>query len=294
METTKIELFVKIAELGNLTLAAKTLGYTQSGASHILSSLEEELGGIMLFKRGRGGSILTPEGEKLLKCAQEIQYWQNNLQLQAQEIVGKHQRTLRIAGFPSVCNPWIPKILLRFREKYPGVEFETMISDYRDAEEWIASGRADCGFVRMPLHKALQATLLISEPMLVVLPQDHPLAGHTEISLKELDNEQFIRPSENRFLDVSAALKNAGIGLYFRYTVSNYRDVLDLVESGLGLSVMPRLTYRMRPSRTVARPVAEGLHREIGIATRRQKNLPVLVQRFIATVVDMVRSGELE
>jgi len=68
MDTAKLALFVKIAETENLTQAAREMGYTQSGASHIIRSLEQDLGGIKLFTRGREGSLLTSGTERPFQC----------------------------------------------------------------------------------------------------------------------------------------------------------------------------------------------------------------------------------
>ena len=71
MDTKKYEVFAKTVELGSLTRAAEELGLTQSGVSHILAAMEEELG-FTLLKRSRAGVRLTAEGEQLLPCIREI------------------------------------------------------------------------------------------------------------------------------------------------------------------------------------------------------------------------------
>ena len=77
MNTEKLDLFVKIVEIGNLTRAAEVMGYTQSGATHIINSLEKELG-VRLLERGRSGSKLTDEGARLFELAKEVVHWESS------------------------------------------------------------------------------------------------------------------------------------------------------------------------------------------------------------------------
>ena len=63
MESKKLEALMMSVDLGSFTRAAEVLGYTQSGLTHMMNSLEKEIG-VPLLERGRGGVRLTPEGER--------------------------------------------------------------------------------------------------------------------------------------------------------------------------------------------------------------------------------------
>lgn len=92
---------MKVVELGSLTKAADALGFTQSGVSHAISSLEEELGFTLLL-RGRSGVRLTPNGEQLLKPIREMLNWNEQLKQVAASIHGLETGTVRIGTFTSV------------------------------------------------------------------------------------------------------------------------------------------------------------------------------------------------
>ena len=294
MDLTKLELFVTAANTCNLTQAAQTLGYTQSGASHILNSLENELGGIALFQRGHHGLTLTAEGERLLPYAQEMIYWYHQMTQTAQLLSKAPVGLLRIAGFTSILTPWMPIILKAFQEQYPNVEFQTLQGNYLDIEQWVLSGQADCGFVRLPAHSSLSTTFLKEDPLLLVLPQDHPLAKQEEISLKDLQGEAFIRTTKGRFADVSSLMEQYQLTFSYPYIMHDYRSVLSLVEAGVGISIIPQMTLQLYSPKVCVRTLKEQPIRHIALATRNIKRISPLTKAFLETTQALFRQGLLQ
>ncbi|MFR5880435.1 MAG: LysR family transcriptional regulator, partial [Cloacibacillus evryensis] len=78
MDIRKYEVIIKAAECGNLTKAGESFGYTQSGVSHMIKSVEEEFG-FRIFLRGRDGVSLTPDGERVIPALREIVKWNESL-----------------------------------------------------------------------------------------------------------------------------------------------------------------------------------------------------------------------
>ena len=120
MSTSKYRAFVVTAELRNITRAADKLGYTQSGVSHLIGSLEAELG-VPLLIRSKSGTVLTPEGTALLPYAQRFLELEEDIRNKASDLRGLTVGTLRIGTFSSVAIHLLPRILSRFQERYPGV-----------------------------------------------------------------------------------------------------------------------------------------------------------------------------
>ena len=118
METKKLEVFEKIVELSSLTKAAEELGLTQSGVSHILAGLEEELG-FPLLRRSRVGTRLTPEGERLMPFIRETVRAQERLDQTAADLRGLAAGTVRVATFTSVAVHWLPGMMQEFQALYP-------------------------------------------------------------------------------------------------------------------------------------------------------------------------------
>ena len=107
----KYEPILRIAELGSLTRAAESLGYSQSSLSHLTANLEKELG-VKLFRRERQGVTLTPAGTELLGIMEEIEAKENKLRVAA---AAQQSSTLRIGTLPSITATWLPTLLVGFR-----------------------------------------------------------------------------------------------------------------------------------------------------------------------------------
>ena len=65
---------------------------------------------------------------------------------------------------------WLPNIIKRFQGDYPNIEYELLLGDYLEIENWILEGRVDCGFTRLPTHPGLETIFLDQDKFLVVLP----------------------------------------------------------------------------------------------------------------------------
>ena len=135
MPVNKYEAFLKAAELGSLTRAAAELGVTQSAVSHMIGTLEEELG-FSLLKRGRSGARPTSEGEQVLPAIRGMLNSREQLEQTAAAIRGLDCGTVRIGTFTSVAVHWLPGMIKRFQADYPNVELKLMNGDYHDVEQY--------------------------------------------------------------------------------------------------------------------------------------------------------------
>ena len=196
MSISKYEAFLKTVELGSLTRAAEALGYTQSGMTYILNSLEDEFG-LTLLKRDRAGVRLTSDGMELLPCIEALCESWRRVGEKRDELKGMESGHLRIGTFTSVSTHWLPGIIHAFRQGYPNITFELLHGDYAQIQDWIARGRVDLGFTQMPLMPGLTGLHLKSDDLLAVLPEGHPLAEREAIDLDELLAEPFIMYAEN-------------------------------------------------------------------------------------------------
>ena len=105
MDFRKYEVFLRTLECGSLTRAGEELGYTQSGVSHMMKSLEEEVG-FCLFSRGRAGVELTAEGARIVPIIRELSKWNEQLSQVLSSIKGFELGTIRIATIASISFHW--------------------------------------------------------------------------------------------------------------------------------------------------------------------------------------------
>lgn len=175
MESTlqKYEAFIETVDLGSFTRAAEALSYTQSGVSRMIAELEKGWG-IRLLVRGRGGVELTGEGRVLLPFVRDVCTKQRNLQMEVDRLSGLTAGIIRIGTFSSVAAQWLPSVIERLQEDYPGIDYELVIGNYAEIREWIASGRVDCGFLPCPSRRASTPYPWDPDRLLAVLPRSIP------------------------------------------------------------------------------------------------------------------------
>ena len=284
MNATKYQIFLKTVECGSFTKAAEELNFSQSGISHAISSLEEELG-VTLLSRNRGGVTLTGDGRALLPQIQQLCTEYHRLAQQAADLRGMDAGLVKVASFSSVSAQWLPSILKSFGEIYPNIEFDVITSDfYEQVEEWILKGTVDCGFLRLPSVKRLHTYALHQDVLQIILPCDHPLAGRDPFPTEALATEPFIQLEEGEDYEIRAAFDEMGVRPHVKYTAREDRTILAMVSKGLGISLLPELMVRHSPYPVTACRPPMTFYRNIGIAVKDEKALSASTQRFVSYV----------
>ena len=136
MNIQKYMAFVKTVEYGSFTKAAEILNYSQSGISRMINDLEKEWK-VVLLERGKSGVKLTSDGMKLLPHAKSVCMEYEKLQMEVDELNGLQSGLIRIGTFSSVATHWLPNIIRKFQSDYPNIDYELLLGDYTEIEEWI-------------------------------------------------------------------------------------------------------------------------------------------------------------
>ncbi|MDD3337173.1 MAG: LysR family transcriptional regulator [Eubacteriales bacterium] len=268
MTADKYQVFLRVAELGSVTRAAEELGYTQSGVSHMINALEEDLA-LTLLRRGRSGVTLTDAGERLLPAFRAIVRESEQLRQTAAAIRGLREGKVRVGAFSSVSVAWLPAILKEFIVEEPGIEIQLLNGDYHDISRWIAEGAVDVAFVTLPQEGECELIPLKDDPLLVILPKEHPLAGLTSFPLQALGKEPFISLLASSAHDVRRVVEGRSIEIKVRYFTKDDYALIAMVENGLGISVVPELLLRGQEGRVAAIPPETHDVRRIALAVSR-------------------------
>ena len=290
MKLDKYEVLVAVVEQGSLTLAASSLGCTQSAVSHSLDSLEKELG-FPLLKRGRGGVRLTAEGEKLMPAVRGLLASAEQLQQTASAIRGLDTGTVRIGAFTSVAVHWLPGVLKMFQADYPKVDFKLLNGDYHDVEQWLENGSVDIGFVNVPCALDCECVTLMEDRLLAILPLGSRFASYPKFPLVECETEPFISLLESSDHDARRALEAAGVQPNVRFYTKDDYAILAMVEQGLGMSIMPELLLKGRNDRLQILPLIPEARRTIGMAIAASEKAGPATRRFADYVVRYVREN---
>ena len=280
MNLQKYLAFVKTVEYGSFTKAAEMLNYSQSGVSRMIHDLEKEWQ-VTLLERGRAGVRLTSDGLKLLPYAENVCREYERLQMQVDELNGLKAGLIRIGTFSSVASQWLPNIIKEFQKDYPNIDYELLLGDYSEIEEWIREGRVDCGFLRLPVQGELETIFLEQDRLLVVLPEGHRLADCEKFPVNALADEPFMLLEKGARAEVSEIFERCSLTPKVHFTTWDDYAIMAMVESGLGISILPELILKRIPYHIVVKELEIPAYRSIGLALKEKKSASLAVKRFL-------------
>lgn len=270
----------KIIELNSFTKAAKSLGYTQSAVSQMISSLEDELS-IKLLNRSRKGVMLTEEGKELYPFIEQTILQYRAMKEKSNEIIGLESGVIRIGTISSITCHWLPQLIKKFQERYPNVQFILHQGDYTSIQEWIKIGMIDFGFINPNAVSGIKTKVVKDGEMLAILPLDHPLVKEETIKLEELISEPFILLEEGHYSEPLEAFNECGISPKINYTLHDDYAIMTMVEAGLGISVLAELVLKRTSYQFVAKSTEPKIFRTISVGFKDEKSLPISSKYFI-------------
>lgn len=281
MGNQKYDAFLKVAETGSFKQAAHDLGYTQAGISYLVSTLERELD-VPLFVRDYGGAHLTSDGADLLPWVQNVCNSERQLEMRLAELKHLESGIVRVAAFTSTAIQWFPGIAKRFLAQHPGIDLQLICVDDEDAlEEAVWRGDADCGFFVYPIKHDLHAVPLRKDPLLVVVPPDHPLADAPFVPREALAEEPYIRLESGTSSEMETLFRANDVEPNVRFTIDSDYAVMSMVSAGLGFSVLADLILRGAPFPLAVKQPEVETSREIAIALRSLETASTATRAFL-------------
>lgn len=293
MKTSRFEVFLKIVETKSLTRTAAYFGCTQSAVSQLVRALETDLG-VTLLARSKSGVRLTAEGEYLLPSMRQIVAGERSVMEKSLELQHMNVGLIRIGIFTSLSCQWLPPYLKKFREKYPNIGFELSQGDTVQICDWLRNGIVDIGFMTKPDSDEFIFREILDDRMHIVLPPEHSMAGK-KVALKDLKDETFVLQESGYSQIVEKMFRSAGIRPRQQYTVKDDYTVMSMVESGLGVSLLPELILHRTPFRLCAYPAEPAFYRRLGVSWLKKEDSSIAVTKFVQYLLeDMDRKGGAE
>ena len=272
--------FVKTVERGSFTRAARELDYAQSSVSKMVADLESEWN-MTLLERGKSGVRLTSAGEQVLPFLRRVLNDHQELESQICRMNGIETGVVRIGTFASVAINWLPNVFAALQRDYPSIEYEMLLGDYDEVEQWIRDGRVDCGFLRLPTLPQFDTVLLKQDEYKVVLPVGHRLAEQETVAIEELNGLPFLLLEHGGKTEVSHLLERARVQPDIRFTTWEDFAIMAMVEKGMGVSILPGMILHRIPYQVEIRPLREPYYRAIALAVKNQKQLTPAVKKFM-------------
>ncbi|MBW8705375.1 HTH-type transcriptional regulator BenM [Streptomyces sp. MBT84] len=254
----QLRYFVAVAEESSYTRAAERLMISQQSLSQQISLLERMLG-VKLFDRGTRGTSLTPVGALFLPEARAVLVRAD----EAIDVVARAARgeigTLRLAFLATTTNHLLPPVVRAVRQRLPSLTLSTEETTIAPLVDGLLKGRYDVAFTRPPLVDGLKTRTLVVEPVCAVLPEDHPLAGRTELALGELADERWVltprsswEPWHQAF---DSSFRTAGFTPDVVHRDASVQGLLGLVAAGVGVTRLARSANSLRRTGVVFVPL---------------------------------------
>lgn len=246
-----------------------------------------------MFTRTSRRVSLTPAGVALIPGARRAVIEVDRAAQAAREAAGGGAGDLAIGALGSALNGVLPSLLRAFAAHSPNVAIDIRQLDTAEQLAALHDRRLDVGFIRSahPAH-GLQITTLIHEPLVAVLPAEHPLAALQEVPLHALAAEPFVlwprQASVDFYDELIAACRALGFSPEVRFESRGAETLLALIAAELGVSIQPEPYRNLARAGVAFRPLAgRPPTTALQVATRQGDSSPVL-HRFLQVLTDLM------
>ena len=276
--------FVAVAELNSFRAAADAIHLSQPALSRRVEKLESALG-VRLFERTTRSVSLTAVGRDFSRKARSLLDDLEDSLLSMQAVAASQQGEVVIACVPSAVYYFLPKVLRDFHDQHPRIRVRIIDDSANAALESVARGEADFGINIIGTQEPeIEFEAILKEPFVVACHRSHPLARLKKASWAQLAQYDFMtvdKSSGNRLL-VDLALANSAIRPSWCFEAKHVSTLLGLVEAGLGVAVVPRLSMPQGEHATLAMValVEPTIDRTVGLIRRRGRELPPAARKL--------------
>ncbi|MBI5276480.1 MAG: LysR family transcriptional regulator [Burkholderiales bacterium] len=273
MDLRQLRQFIAVADARSFRRAAELLFMAQPPLSVAIRKLEEEIG-VPLLERGSRGVRLTAAGQAAYDAAVRCLRGAEEVASSARAVAKGEAGRLRIAFIGSVTYGLMPRLIQAFSRRYPNVHLVLREATNFEALTAVQGGAMDLGFVRVPAIRpeGVQLQVITHDVFCAALPAGHPLARRKTVALADLAHEPLIGYTPSQ---VGGALHAAVMQLFVQAGIAprvvqegvQVQTVIGLVESGLGVALVPSVHAPHASQRVAFRPL-RGMPKDafIGIA----------------------------
>ena len=284
MDVTKCEAFLAAIDRGSLTAAAEKLGYTQSGVTRMVNSLEEELG-FPLFVRSKKGVILTENGKTMVPAFRSIVSAYHNASQVSSDIRGMVNGSLTIGSYFSISAVLMPTILKNFKERYPGIRIDLHEGGNREMTKWLNEKSVDCCLCAKPAEDTdCDWIPLFRDELVVWLPKNHSKVRSKKFPIRDLEKYPFIITSPNHDTDQDRLLASEHIHPDIYLATRDGYSTYNMVAEGLGISFNQRLISRKWDKSVVELPFDPPQYVYLGMAVPLLREVSPATNKFIECV----------
>ncbi|MDH4567975.1 LysR family transcriptional regulator [Pseudomonas sp. BN414] len=238
MLSAELKAFYMVARLGSITQAAKKLGLSQPTVTTQIRNLEGQYG-VELFHRGGRRLTVSEEGAKLLPMVKVLLQQEADIEFFLRNC-GQMQGTLRIGA---TAPYYILDLVRTFRERFPQIDVSLDIGNSQQVIEALEEYRVDLAASSQKLDDArLVRMVLGSDPLVLAVHREHPLARRKSVSLPDLKGHCLLmrEPGSTTRQLTEDMLKDAGIAIGPLLEIGSRESIREAVIRNLGISIIAR------------------------------------------------------
>jgi DNA-binding transcriptional LysR family regulator len=289
----QLRAFVEIYHAGKLKTAAERLCLTESAISMLIKQLEEALG-VRLFARTTRSLRPTDAAREVIDIAEQALSSIETMASSLKDLAQKRRGRLRFAATPVIASTFIPVVMQKFLQTYPGVQI--MLEDCASEQllPKVLGGQVDFGIGSFESDSAdLHADVLTTDYLSVICRDDCPLARQPDVRWKDLEHYPIIttRPSSGGVRSlIDQAFAATGLRFEPSYETSFMSTALSMASAGLGIAVSPSLLImQSASSNLVARKIVDpSISRNISIVSRKGFPLSPAAESFVAMLKEQL------
>ncbi|MCU1409109.1 MAG: bacterial regulatory helix-turn-helix, lysR family protein [Microbacteriaceae bacterium] len=243
MELQQLRYVVAVAEEASFTRAAARCYVAQSGLSHRIKSLEDELG-VTLFNRTSRRVEVTAAGAAFVTSARESLKAADRAAADAAAATGQIRGQLGVGVIPTVTAVDVSGALKAFRQAHPHVHIALHVAGSDELEKAITQSDIDVGLLGLPESREPRGVTwrhLSSDRLVAIVSQDHKLARHSEITLQDLAQETFADFPAGTPARAESDLAFAAAGIHREVAFESMATglTIDLIRQNLAVTLLP-------------------------------------------------------
>jgi DNA-binding transcriptional LysR family regulator len=246
MELRNLRALVEVVRRTTFSGAAKELLATQSAVSKAVKQLEDELGMLLLERKGRN-SRLTDAGEIVYKHAASILAETKDLVTELSELRGLNRGKPRF-GLPSMGGILFAKSFALFRKQYPNIEVQLFEHGGYRLEELLLTGHIELAASLLPFNPEFESQPIARQPLKLLIFATHVPATKKTVGMRMLSNIPFILFERRLVLNarISDACERQGFAPKIAARSSQVDFIVELVAANVGVTILPDIRFHQK------------------------------------------------
>lgn len=288
MNISKYKALLTAVDVGSFSAAANKLGYTQSGLTHMMNALEDELG-FSILQRGYWGVKLTPGGERIIPRIRELVNCEDALMNEINLVKSYGDNVIRIGAFSSLAGSILPAIAERFNSEFPTVTLNIQTGTVAELYGGLRDEKFDICYGTKNNKYNFKWTSLMSDRYYAILPKEYPLSTDT-FPIQQFNGTKFLMPGLGYDDDIGQVFNEHKVHPFVTPTYVDDPAILSMVEHNLGISMLSALTIADRHDSVRIVPISPFISRDICVSVKADKVLTLPMKRLVSITKEVART----